>query len=178
MCKQTVVGIAAALVFLCAITAQAELYQYTDQNGVVHYTDNYPAIPEQYRPQVDAQEETPPEPQKTEPQKAQSENPASQPEDPGQKDPGGLDKTAGDDATRHKGAALAERKKKLDQTYEALMEEKKALDAQAGELTGKDEIRAYNEKVAQLNEKIKQYQEKRQALKTEIEAFNKGVKGE
>ena len=46
-----ILAVFACLACLTA-TAGADYYQYTDENGVRHFTENYADIPEEYRPDV------------------------------------------------------------------------------------------------------------------------------
>ena len=55
-------------VFLFAVSAGADLYEYTDSSGVTHYTDDPATIPEKYRSQARSTPETPAEPSKNKPE--------------------------------------------------------------------------------------------------------------
>ncbi len=179
MFKPTVLAVAAAFLFLCTGAAQAELYQYVDQNGVVHYTDNYAAIPEQYRPQATVSPEAP-----AEPQDRQAAGSTPTPDDPGRvtDETGGKEQTEASDKNRNarqqEWEQLVERKKQLDQTYESLLEEKAALDARSKKISKEDEIKAYNQEVKQVNEKIRQYREKEKALRSDIDQYNERIRQE
>jgi hypothetical protein len=60
MMIQNILRLATAALIFISIPAHAEFYQYEDKNGVVHYTDNFATIPEQYRSQISSHPETPP----------------------------------------------------------------------------------------------------------------------
>lgn len=175
MYKQIVLGVAAALIFLCTGTAQAQLYQYVDQNGVVHYTDNYATIPEQYRSEATASPEARSEPRN--PQAAATDDPDRATDGPGEKEQAEASDKNGN-ARQQEWEQLMERKKQLDQTYENLLKEKEALDARSEEISKEDEIKAYNQEVKQVNEKIRQYREKEKALRSDIDQYNERIKNE
>jgi len=52
MIHRSIIIMATAAFILVSNAANAEFYQYTDDKGVVHYTDNFATIPEQYRSQI------------------------------------------------------------------------------------------------------------------------------
>ncbi len=70
---------------------------------------------------------------------------------------------------------LAEKKAALTKKFDALMKERKRLEAAKDTLTDPASIDQYNQDVKALNENIKKYKEEEKALKAEIEAFNQAI---
>lgn len=169
MKTQIFIGTAVILAFfLFAASAGAELYEYTDQSGVTHYTNDASTIPEKYRPQTRSTSETPAKPAKNKP-----ENTVGQHKDQAEKK-GPAPKISGK-ALKDQRDQMVQKKEALNQRFEKLLEEKEKLAAQREKLSKDSEIKAYNQKVQALNQKIKAYQQKEQALKAEIEAYNKKI---
>jgi chromosome segregation ATPase len=174
MDKKYLLLAAAACVLLCTSFALAELYQYTDKNGVVHYTDDYTTIPEQYRSQIDSQPETPPD-------QAAGQQPAAEETENNRTGKTPQEEKASQasmQALKDKREQLIKEKQQLDQTYQALLKQKKDLEGQAGSLSKDSEIQEYNRKVKELNERITNYREKEQALKARIEQYNKRIENQ
>ncbi len=155
-----------AAFFFFAFAVHAEFYQYTDQSGVVHYTDDYSTIPEQFRPQASAISQVPKD--LSPPQADQSQSLDASEINTG---------STGDQADNLQGKRkeLVKRQETLHQQYKILLNEKEKLEARGGELSKKSEVQAYNKQVRQLKEKIKTYQEKVSALESEIQKYNKRI---
>jgi len=162
-------GTAAVLaVFLFALSAHAELYHYTDQSGITHYTNDPATIPEKYRPQSKSTHETPTEAPKNKPENAvQPHKGAAAKKGPAPENPG--------KALKKQRDQLIQKKEALSQRFEDLLQEKEKLAGRREELSKDSEIKAYNQEVQALNQKIKNYQQEEQALKAEIEAYNKKI---
>ncbi len=185
MKKLNIPALLAAAVFLLALPAavQAELYQYKDQEGVVHFTDDYGRIPEKYRSQVKTHESTEPEPEKAEQETGRR---SSNPEQAGEQEKeeaagkesleGSLTEGGETASLQQKREALVQKKEKLNSAYKSLAEEKKQLEARREELSGDEEIEEYNTRVNELNRKIKQYRKEEEALKAEINKYNQQIR--
>lgn len=59
MLIRTIPGLAITALCLLAAGAHAEFYQYTDDRGVVHYTDYFLNVPEKYRSQIASHKDIP-----------------------------------------------------------------------------------------------------------------------
>ena len=169
MKTQILAGAAAVLaVFLLTVSAGAELYEYTDQSGVTHYTNNPASIPEKYRSRAQSTPET-----SAAPSKNKADDTVQQ--EKGKTAKKGPAPEKSEKALTEKRDQLIQKKEALDQRFENLMQEKEKLAAQREKLSKDSEIKAYNKKVQALNQKIKNYQQKEQALKAEIQAYNKKI---
>ncbi len=71
--------------------------------------------------------------------------------------------------------ALLEKQEALDKKFDALLEEKKQLEAGRGNLTEK-QLKKYNQRVMQLNKKIKEFKKEEEALSSEITGYNESIK--
>jgi len=196
MIIRNTIGIVAAVLFLFSIPAHAEFYQYKDDNGVVHYTDNYSTIPAPYRSQVESHAETPPDatreaatakPQASEKEKSappawnqdseeEKETQDNVVPEPTEASAEGGQKESKTEWLKEQRAGLLKRKEQLDRQHENLIKERQELQSKRDKMEEPAEIEAYNQKVQELNEKITQYQEKQSALKSEIESYNKRIK--
>jgi hypothetical protein len=195
MMIQNILRLATAALIFISIPAHAEFYQYEDKNGVVHYTDNFATIPEQYRSQISSHPETPPASQEktrnpgihsNEPsiasdnesswQDSKTENSDNQKISKAEeKDSSGKDMETA--RLKRQRQILLEEKNRMNDKYKKILKEKQKLESSRSEIEEEAEINAYNKKVQQLNEKINEYREKENALKSEIQEYNEMIKG-
>jgi outer membrane biosynthesis protein TonB len=71
---------------------------------------------------------------------------------------------------------ILEKKGDLDKKFDALIEEKKQLEAGRENLDDEKGIQEYNKNVKRLNEKIKKYKADEDTLRLEIENYNESIK--
>lgn len=152
----------------------AEYYKYTDENGNIHYTDDFSKVPVKKRKDIETYKET----------ALPSKTPAAK------TTPQEGDKTA-DSASpeeeyarfQEKRNQLVEEQKSLDAEFKALTEERDELEnqkqqrlqrPQAVELDNK--IDALNQKIAEFDQKRKAFDEKAKTFNEEIEISNKEKK--
>jgi len=132
---------------LSAASVSAEYYQWIDQDGVKHYTDDVSEIPEDQRPGLNIYKsiKTPEkkEPDINKPDKKNLITPES----------------------------LVKKKDALDIEYDNLVKKKETLKEQEKNL---DEIK-YNKLATELNIAIQEYQKKTDEYKILVEKYNKQI---
>ena len=196
MIHRSVFIIATAAFILISNAANAEFYQYTDDSGVVHYTDNSAAIPEKYRSQIashpDAATDTSPEKnaenevlgrsgidQRLEMEKNdQTERSEKQKADSSKT--GSANAASQIDAqTDHlqkKRDRLIEKKDNLNEQYQSILKEKQKIQSARSQMADEAEIEAYNSRVQELNKRIKEYRNQEKSLRSEIQKYNELIR--
>ncbi len=165
-----------AIFLLCTTSAFAQIYQYRDKNGRLHFTDELSEIPEDQQPQAlmkqpekpaepkEAKDKAPgrnlPEPEKaTDPtvEKPQEQSPDKPPPIP-----------IVDDLNKEKAA--------LDKTHAQLMKRKKNLQKEKETLKTPEQVREYRKKVTRLNDEIDIYKNRNQAFQKKADAYNAALR--
>ena len=143
--------------------AAAEYYRYTDSHGNVLYTDDFSKVPVEQRPQARIYEDAPstPPPAAATPKKTDAQQAESALD--------GLEKERNQ---------LEEKEKAINIEYDELMKARASLDDDKASAVSPDQIKAYNQKIADFNARIKAYEEKRSGYSEEVKAFNERVKAE
>ncbi len=163
-----------AIVVVPALSS-AEFYKYVDENGKVRFTDNLANVPDGQRPQVkeyeEASHEMTPKEKAEEQQEPISKKTKQEPEDVTNEKDGLTEK----DAKDLEGVELEKRGEKLQQEYEALMEERQGLDKAAKVRLTPTAREKLAKKIADFNLRIKNYEEKRQAYNKTVAAYNTRV---
>lgn len=147
------------LLFL-ASSGFAQIYQYTDENGTVHFTDDFSKVP---------------------PSQQENVNPIPVIQSPPPENISNTDLQTTSDNMRNdlkiESKELDQAKAELDDIFNLLSEKKVSLQAQApSENASRDEILSYRDKVLELNAEIESYQEKREQFEKRVEAFNERIK--
>jgi len=170
-------GKAAALFLLLGLAffplqAGAEFYRYTDENGVLRYTDNLQEVPPEKRSQLKKYKEaeddlTPAQREAKRQQEAEAARQArirwQQPQKKG----------AADDGIRIDSRQDFERvKTDLDDAYERLRRKKAALEAERDTLETPEDVRLYRSKVRELNEEIQRFEDRRSRFIQRADQFN------
>ena len=160
----------------------AEFYRYVDEQGKVHYTDEFGNVPPDQRPHVDAYEEfqdqvTSQEAETT----GQEEVPVAgsgrdveeeevtrvgKGTDAGKSDAG--EKKSLEEELREVG-------RELEEEYQALLEERKQLDEASRERMGAAVRAELVEKVRDFNARIRDYEGRREAYNREVEEYNASI---
>ena len=167
--------ILAGMVVCWATPACCEYYQYTDQNGVLRFTDNLASVPPDQRPDVKTHQSV-------------ESQPVQQTTGSAVKKKASRSAAAAEKETEPSGGTWqgrnSQKKQELDQmqaelkaTFEALQTERSALEAKAPVkgATFEEKV-AYTEKVEALNAKIVSYEETLDAYNQKVNAYNSQVK--
>jgi len=170
------------VILLLPALVSAELYRYTDERGVIHFTDNYIEIPQNQRPKVEIinrLDETTPPVVKTETDRPEETRlPAEGVEvDRPSEEAGtqGPEAVAEGAQSQPQFESLIKAKADLDKIYDALAAEKEALEKEQQTLKTVESIRAYQSKVNLFNQRLADYERQRQAFQTRADAYNQTV---
>lgn len=151
-----------------AAPASGEYYKYKDQNGVTRFTDNLADIPEDQRPKVKTYEES-------ESSSAYIESAKDKRQDFKAADSkeNRREQRASKARSGSKAEQMRQKRDALESKHAGLMKEKQALEAKRDTIRTAQEVRAYQNEVAQLNTRISAFEKRREAFKKEVDAFNK-----
>ncbi|MCG6879553.1 MAG: DUF4124 domain-containing protein [Deltaproteobacteria bacterium] len=165
-----------AIFILYTTSAFAQIYQYRDKNGRLHFTNEISEIPEDQQPQVlMKQPEKPAEPKEAkdkvpgqnppEPEKA-TDPPAEKPQSQNPEKPASIPII--EDLNREKAA--------LDKIHAKLMERKRDLQKEKESLKTPEQVREYRKKVTRLNNEIDIYKARNKAFQAKADAYNAAVR--
>ncbi|MGD8368115.1 MAG: DUF4124 domain-containing protein [Desulfobacterales bacterium] len=151
--------------------ADAEFYRYTDENGVLRFTDNLQEVPPDQRPQLkkykEAEDDLTPAQRAAKRQREAEEARKTQIRRQQQK------KVKSVEDIRVDSPEDFERvKTNLDDEYESLMRKKAALEEERNNLKSTEEVSAYRVKVRELNEEIKRFEDRRSRFIKKADQFN------
>ncbi len=160
-------------ILLFSVTASPEFYKYYDEQGDVHFTDDYNQVPMNQRKNVkeykeiisDEVDREAPE-KEAEPQAEGEQNPSTEAGKGGKYD----------FETKLKEFDL--RKQEITQEYESLMAESAQLAREKEKAKSDEDIKKYNERVANLNKKIQEHDRKRKEFFAEVDAYNAKINEE
>jgi DNA repair exonuclease SbcCD ATPase subunit len=156
------------MLYLFPVSVSAEFYKYYDENGNVHFTDDYNQVPADQRPDVKSYVES-----------TSSEDETGAPAVSGEPAAEGDD----DKASAQNNApqlykeleTLDKTKDELDKEYQSLIEENKTLEQMRKNVKNAEDLKKYNESVKALNQKFQSHDKKRQTYAAEVEAYNAKV---
>lgn len=145
---------------LFAPSAFAQVYQYWDKNGQLHFTNALSEIPEDQQPRVLMKgPEKPAKPKEADPPK---ETPQSEIADKPREIPLVED--------------LNEEKAALDKSHARLMKRKKTLKKEKQTLKTPEQVRKYRKRVTRLNDEISVYKKRNSAFQKKADAYNTAVR--
>lgn len=147
------------MVLLLAAGAPAEYYQYTDEDGNLHFTDDMTNVPEDKMPEATSFEST-------------NKRPARSSRDGD--NAGAYTKPKAspytwDGRLRIKVKDLDKEKAELDRTFSELQKQKAELRQKDPEKMSPAERRDYNARIRELNERIKRYDKQREAFEEKVD---------
>ena len=163
------------LLLILAVPATAEFYEYVDNKGITHFTDNRSTIPPRYQSQIEQYAEI--APPHTGTKKAVAPKPGAAPSvdvhsninDELAAKPAEISKLA------EKQKILLDKKQALNRKFEMLMAEKQALEKRRETITDKREMVRHNLQVREINQKIRKFKISEKQFLNEINNFNTAV---
>ena len=156
------IAIMFSVVLILAVPSHAEFYQYVDNKGIIHYTDNISTIPAAYQSQVGQRHET-------------NKLPPSVPYPEFEKKAPVELKTTSIENYQTRKSKLLDKMKALDNRFEQLVAEKQHVEQSKKDADNKENIIRYNQRVREVNEKIRRYRQEEKLLMAEIQEFNESI---
>lgn len=163
------------LLLIPAIPATAEVFEYVDNKGITHFTDNLSTIPPQFQSQIEQYAEIIPlhtgikkgVARKT--VYAPSVDVSSNITDEPAAKPAEIVKLA------KKQKNLLDKKQALNKKFETLMAEKQALENRRQKIEGEKNIIVYNTQIQKINKKINQFKREEKQFLTALDQFNRSI---
>ncbi|MBA2880644.1 DNA repair exonuclease SbcCD ATPase subunit [Desulfosalsimonas propionicica] len=150
------------VLFLWSLPVEAEYYQYKDENGKLHYTDDISQIPEHSSETLKKFDSVSSRPESTRPE-SRKRNQSQNRHASGETWDGKLENTA---------KQLDSEREKLQQTYQELQNEKQELKQKSTDDMTKSERNAHARKIRELNSRIRRYNEQEKAFSEKIKRLN------
>lgn len=147
-------ALSTVLILWSAMPLSAEIYQYRDASGVLHFTDNILDVPPAQRPMVNATAEI------------VSPKPETRPDDPV-----GEDMETPDERPRAY-RQLLEEQNSLDQLFLDLEAQKIALNKEREKISSREQLQEYRKKIENFNRQVKAFTERRESFVQKTRAFN------
>lgn len=154
------------LLLILAVPATAEFYEYVDNKGITHFTDNRSTIPPRYQSQIEQYADIVPG------QSGMGKGSSRKPDDTSSVD--GHSNIADELAEKH--TLLLNKKQALNKKFEMLMTEKQALEKRRETITDKRGRVRHNLRVREVNQKIRKFKISEKQFLNEINNFNTAVK--
>lgn len=154
------------IIMLCFPTSVlAEFYKYYDENGNVHFTDDYNRVPADQRPDVKGYTES-----------VSKDEAGNKPGEAKTAKPTGKTPPKGKETEfANQLKDLDQRREALDKEYQGLIEENNKLEQMRKTVKTADEVKKYNQSVNALNKKLQAHDKKRQTYASDVEAYNSKV---
>ena len=153
---------------LFSVSASAEFYKYTDENGNVRFTDDINQVPEEQRSRirsyVESQSEEVPEQEATQENPEKSEQQANFPDL--------SEDVAEEGSIEELKSRIDEIKKEIDQEYEALLKEKKQLAEDKKQVKTREQIESYNKRIGSYNLRGEDFMKKQKERDALIDNYN------
>lgn len=160
---------AGVFLFFCQ-PLSAQIYRYTDENGIVHYTDNILNIPKAQRAGVPFD---PGSAGADSPKSAETEkNPLPKQEEKTALPVLPVTEDAQPSDPQAQVIRIQNLKKSLDDEYAQLVRDQLSLAEEKKTLKNNTEVQAYNERAKQINARVDEYEKKRAQFEKEAAQFN------
>ena len=151
-----------------SVSASAEFYKYTDEDGNVRFTDDINQVPEEQRSKirsyVESQSEAVPEQEATQEIPEESEQQANFPD------------LSEDDAKQGSIEELKSRidaiKQEIDQAYAALLKEKEQLSEDKNKVKTRAQVESYNKRIESYNIRGEDFMKKQKERDALIDDYN------
>ena len=159
------------VVWVCfPASIHAELYRYTDQNGVLRFTDNLADVPENQRIKVFNYTEAVDTPRPEEQTQDSVEDQTTQ------SIPADTDKRYQTEINKAQDRPLSERlikiKAELDKEYAELMKQWEAFIKQRKILSTETKSRGYKDNAVRFNERLADFEKRRRLFQEKVDAYN------
>lgn len=161
--------------------ASAEIYKYYDEQGNIHFTDDYNKVPADQRNNVKGYKEViSDETDEVNPETADrgTEETEEEPQEEGAQNPTNNAAKSAKYDFEVKIKEFDQRKDELALEYESLMQQNSALTQEKKKAKTAADIKRYNERAADLNKRLKEHDSKRKLLFSEVEDYNMKVNEE
>jgi hypothetical protein len=158
--------------------ASAEIYKFYDEQGNIHFTDDYNKVPVDQRKDVKGYKEVISD--ETEEMNPETANQGTE-EEPQEEEAQSPTNKAAKSTKYDFDAKIKEfdqRKDELALEYESLMQQNSALAQEKKKAKTAADIKRYNERAADLNKRLKEHDGKRKQLFSEVEDHNTKVSEE
>ena len=157
---------------LSATVAVAQVYQYRDKNGQLHFTDRLSEVPEGQRPSVQKDTDSNAGPEGDRSDRAVFET--VKPSDDQGEAP--QDKSTDKKVEIPIVEEINKEKASLDNSHAQLMKRKKALKKERETLKTAEQVRVYRKKVARLNKEIDLYAKRNRAFQKKADLYNEAAR--
>lgn len=163
VCSMRKLGIYLLIVlFSLPLPVAAEFYKYYDEDGNVHFTDDYNNVPVDQRPNVEGYVES------TSPEEGTENSDSSN----SVQKSGNAPKKSKDTDYASQLQNLDKRKEALDKEYQNLIDENNKLEKIRKSVKTAEDVKKYNQSVDALNKKLQAHDQKRQLYASDVEAYN------
>jgi hypothetical protein len=161
---------------LSAIPAFAQVYQYRDQNGQLHFTNNLSEVPEGQQPEILMK----PPNRAAEPEEGAVKTPVKGSPETGKAAVPSKETPKRKDGKKPPEIPIVEdlnnEKAALDRIHARLMKRKKGIKKEKQTLKTPDQVRQYRKKVSRLNTDIDAYKKRNRAFQKKADAYNAAVR--
>jgi hypothetical protein len=156
---------------LFSVSASAEFYKYTDEDGNIRFTDDINQVPEEQRSRirsyVESQSVEVPE------QEATQENPEKSEQSEQQANfPDLSEDVAEEGSPEELKSRIDEIKQEIDQEYAALLKEKEKLAADKKQAKTRAQIESYNKRIESYNTRGQDFMKKQKERDALIDNYN------